>query len=91
MRVTDRLATLFIDESLRDRYMIAEGTSQFLETQLAESRQRLIDSEKRLETFKNNFPASCRRKWSRTSTQFKTTSCTFQPCLTPCTAPARSA
>ena len=30
MRVTERLASLFIDESLRDREVLAEGTSQFL-------------------------------------------------------------
>jgi polysaccharide chain length determinant protein (PEP-CTERM system associated) len=48
MRVTDRLASLFIDENLRDRELLAEGTNQFLEAQLEESRRRLIEQEQRL-------------------------------------------
>jgi succinoglycan biosynthesis transport protein ExoP len=55
MQVTDRLAGLFIEESLRDREVLAEGTSQFLESQLEASRQQLIDSEKKLETYKKQF------------------------------------
>ena len=31
MRVTERLASFFIDESLRDREVLADGTNQFLE------------------------------------------------------------
>ena len=31
MQVTERLASLFIDENLRDREVLAEGTNQFLE------------------------------------------------------------
>jgi len=38
MRVTERLASLFIDESLRDREVLAEGTNQFLEAQLEDAR-----------------------------------------------------
>ena len=52
MRVTERLASLFIDESLRDRSALAEGTNQFLETQLQEARNRLIEQEKRLEVYR---------------------------------------
>jgi uncharacterized protein involved in exopolysaccharide biosynthesis len=48
MRVTERLASLYIDESLRDREVLAEGTSQFLESQVEEARRQLIDNEKRL-------------------------------------------
>ncbi len=56
MRVTERLASFFIDESLRDREALAEGTNQFLESQLEEARHRLIENEKRLEEYrrKNN-------------------------------------
>jgi polysaccharide chain length determinant protein (PEP-CTERM system associated) len=56
MRVTERLASLFIDESLRDREALAEGTDQFLESQLEEARRKLIENEKRLEEYrrKNN-------------------------------------
>src|SRR5262245_53715959 len=47
MRVTERLASLFIEENLRDRTALAEGTNQFLEAQLSEARNRLIEQEKR--------------------------------------------
>jgi polysaccharide chain length determinant protein (PEP-CTERM system associated) len=52
MRVAERLASLFIDESLRDREVLAEGTSQFLEAQLEDARRQLIDNEKRLENYR---------------------------------------
>ncbi len=47
-QVTERLATYFIDESLRDRTVLAEGTNQFLESQIADVRHRIIESEKTL-------------------------------------------
>ena len=46
MRVTERLASLFIDESLRDREVLAEGTNQFLAAQLDEARRNLVLNEK---------------------------------------------
>jgi len=52
MRVTERLSSLFIDESLRDREVLAEGTDQFLEAQLEDARRRLIDNEKKLEEYR---------------------------------------
>jgi polysaccharide chain length determinant protein (PEP-CTERM system associated) len=52
MKVTERLASLFIEESLRDRSALAEGTNQFLETELQEARTRLIEQEKRLEAYR---------------------------------------
>jgi polysaccharide chain length determinant protein (PEP-CTERM system associated) len=52
MRVAERLASLFIDESLRDREVLAEGTNQFLEAQLEEARRQLIDNEKKLEDYR---------------------------------------
>lgn len=52
MRVTERLAGLFIDENLRDREQLAQGTSQFLESQVEDARQRLIEQEKRLEAYR---------------------------------------
>ena len=45
MRVTDRLASHFIDENLRDREILAQGTSQFLTVQLDDARRRLIEQE----------------------------------------------
>jgi polysaccharide chain length determinant protein (PEP-CTERM system associated) len=51
-RVTERLASLFIDESLRDREILADGTNQFLATQLDESRRQLVLTENKLEEYK---------------------------------------
>ncbi|MFN8060105.1 MAG: XrtA system polysaccharide chain length determinant [Vicinamibacterales bacterium] len=55
MKVTQRLATLFIDENLQDRTMMAEGTNQFLQSQLEEARARLIEHEKKLESFRRRY------------------------------------
>jgi polysaccharide chain length determinant protein (PEP-CTERM system associated) len=52
MKVTERLASMFIVENLRDREVQAEGTNQFLETQLEGARQRLLEHEKRLEKYR---------------------------------------
>lgn len=51
-QVAGRLASLFIEENLRDREVQAEETSQFLESQLNEARVKLIEHEKRLEQFR---------------------------------------
>jgi polysaccharide chain length determinant protein (PEP-CTERM system associated) len=54
-RVTERLASLFIDENLRDREVLADATDQFLESQLEDARRRLIENEKKLEEFRLRF------------------------------------
>jgi polysaccharide chain length determinant protein (PEP-CTERM system associated) len=48
MRVTERLGSLFIDESLRDREVLADGTTQFLSTQLDEAQRKLVETENKL-------------------------------------------
>jgi polysaccharide chain length determinant protein (PEP-CTERM system associated) len=55
MRVTERLASLFIEENLRDREVLVEGTNQFLETQLEDARRRLVEHEARLEEFRRKY------------------------------------
>ncbi|HEX4348694.1 MAG TPA: GNVR domain-containing protein [Vicinamibacterales bacterium] len=55
MKVTERLASLFIDESLRDREVLAEGTNQFLEAQLEDARRQLVEHEKKLEAFRKQY------------------------------------
>ena len=55
MRVTQRLASLFIEENLRDRELLAESTSQFLSVQLEDARRRLIDQEKKLEVYRAQY------------------------------------
>jgi polysaccharide chain length determinant protein (PEP-CTERM system associated) len=52
MRVTERLASFFIDESLRDREVLAQGTDQFLEAQLEDARRRLVENEQKLEDYR---------------------------------------
>lgn len=55
MRVTGRLATLFIDENLKDREVAAAGTNAFLEAQLEAARQKLVAQEKKLEVYRKQF------------------------------------
>jgi protein tyrosine kinase modulator len=54
-RVTERLASLFIEENFRDRAVLAEGTNQFLEAQLEDARRRLIEQEKKVEAYRKRF------------------------------------
>jgi polysaccharide chain length determinant protein (PEP-CTERM system associated) len=55
MQVTERIASQFITESLQDRTVQADQTSQFLETQLEDARRRLLDHEQKLEEFRRKF------------------------------------
>lgn len=52
MHVTDTLAKLFIEENLRIREQQAEGTTEFLEIELAEAERDLEKQEKSLKEFK---------------------------------------
>jgi succinoglycan biosynthesis transport protein ExoP len=52
MKVTNTLASLFIEENLRIREQQAEGTSEFLEAQLAEAKRHLEKQESALKEFK---------------------------------------
>jgi polysaccharide chain length determinant protein (PEP-CTERM system associated) len=54
-KVTERLASLFIEENNRDRENLAESTSAFLDTQLEDAKRRLIEHEKRLEEYRRQF------------------------------------
>jgi polysaccharide chain length determinant protein (PEP-CTERM system associated) len=55
MRVTERLASLFIEENLRDREVLAEDTNQFLEAQLEDARRRLLEQEKKVEGYRRAY------------------------------------
>jgi polysaccharide chain length determinant protein (PEP-CTERM system associated) len=55
MRVTERLAGLFIEENLRDRAALAMSSSRFLESQLGQARQRLEETEKKLAAYRRNY------------------------------------
>lgn len=51
-RVTERLASLYIEQNLTDRNSQAESTSQFLATQLDNAKNRLVAQEKKLEEYR---------------------------------------
>jgi len=55
MKVAERLASLFVEENLRDREVMAEGANQFLDSQLDEARRRLLEHEKKLEEYRRQF------------------------------------
>jgi polysaccharide chain length determinant protein (PEP-CTERM system associated) len=52
MQVTERLASMFVQENLQDRAVLADSTNQFLQAQLEDARRRLIEHEGRLEEFR---------------------------------------
>jgi polysaccharide chain length determinant protein (PEP-CTERM system associated) len=54
-KVTERLASLYIEENLRDRENLAEGTNLFLESQLQDAKRRLVEHEKKLEEYRRRF------------------------------------
>jgi polysaccharide chain length determinant protein (PEP-CTERM system associated) len=51
-KVVTRLADMYIDENQRDRTVIADDTSEFLGSQLAEAKTRLVDHERKLEAYR---------------------------------------
>src|SRR5690349_16751662 len=44
-QVTSKLSSLFIEENLRNRQLLSENTTKFLENQLEEARKNLADQE----------------------------------------------
>jgi len=51
-KVAERLASLYIEQNLKDRENQADSTSQFLETQLQDAKTRLLEHEKKLEAYR---------------------------------------
>lgn len=51
-RVTERLARMFIDESMKDRELQADSTSRFLDAELEDAKRRLVEQEKKLEAYR---------------------------------------
>jgi polysaccharide chain length determinant protein (PEP-CTERM system associated) len=54
-KTTERLASLFIEENLRDRENVAEDTNTFLDAQLEDAKRRLIEHEKKLEEYRTRY------------------------------------
>ncbi|NOT28698.1 MAG: hypothetical protein HOP16_21660 [Acidobacteria bacterium] len=55
LQVTERLATQFISESLQDRTVQADQTSQFLDTQLEEARRKLAEHEQKFAEYRKKY------------------------------------
>ena len=53
-QVTERLASLYIEQNLKDRENQADSTSQFLTTQLDVAKRRLVEQEKKLEEYRKS-------------------------------------
>jgi polysaccharide chain length determinant protein (PEP-CTERM system associated) len=51
-KVTARLASLFIEENSSERENLAQSTNVFLESQLQDAKQRLLEHEQKLEAFR---------------------------------------
>ena len=54
-RVTNELTDLFINENLEARQQQSENTTEFLESQLREARQKLADQENRVREYKDRY------------------------------------
>jgi protein tyrosine kinase modulator len=54
-RVTNELTQLFIDENLEARQQQSENTTQFLESQLRDARQKLTEQENQVRTYKDRY------------------------------------
>jgi polysaccharide chain length determinant protein (PEP-CTERM system associated) len=54
-QVAERLAQIFIRESMKEREMLADSTSQFLETELKAASERLQAQEKRVEDYRKRY------------------------------------
>jgi polysaccharide chain length determinant protein (PEP-CTERM system associated) len=52
MQVADRLGSMFVQENLADRAVLADASNQFLQAQLEDSRRRLMEHEAKLEAFR---------------------------------------
>lgn len=53
--VTERLASLFIEENSRDRETLAEGTSDFIDSQLQDAKKRLLEHEQKLQQYRERY------------------------------------
>ena len=54
-KVTERLATLYIEENLKDKENLNENTGLFLESELEDAKRRLLAQEKKLEAYRKQY------------------------------------
>ena len=55
LKITERLASSLIAENMLSRSSLAQGTSQFLESQLDDARRRLLEHEAKLESYRRRY------------------------------------
>ena len=72
--VTNTLASFYVEENLKARERQASGTAEFLKAQIAETKKRLDEQERRVSEFKRRYlgelPSRCRRTsppWRRST------------------------
>jgi polysaccharide chain length determinant protein (PEP-CTERM system associated) len=54
-QVTERLASWYIEESLRDRENFSATTNEFLDSELEDAKRRLVEHEKKLEGYRRRY------------------------------------
>jgi polysaccharide chain length determinant protein (PEP-CTERM system associated) len=54
-KVTERLASWYIEENLRDRENLAASTNEFLAAELEDAKRRLIEHEEKLEDYRRRY------------------------------------
>jgi polysaccharide chain length determinant protein (PEP-CTERM system associated) len=57
-QVTRQLASAFIEENMKDREQEAEGTTDFIQSQLEKARQTLQEQDQRIQEFKSSHPGA---------------------------------
>src|SRR5262245_9957097 len=78
MQVTQRLASLFVEENLKDREQLAVGTNRFLESQLDNTRRQLEEQERKVQDYRQTHAGELPTQIGATLQVLQTASFQFQ-------------
>lgn len=78
MQVTQRLASLFVEENLKDREQLAVGTNRFLEGQLDNTRRQLEEQERKVQEYRQTHAGELPSQIGATLQVLQTASFQFQ-------------
>jgi protein tyrosine kinase modulator len=78
MQVTQRLASLFVEENLKDREQLAVGTNRFLESQLDNTRRQLEEQERKVQDYRQTHAGELPTQMGATLQVLQTASFQFQ-------------
>jgi protein tyrosine kinase modulator len=78
MQVTQRLASLFVEENLKDREQLAVGTNRFLESQLDNTRRQLEEQERKVQAYRQTHAGELPTQIGATLQVLQTASFQFQ-------------